>query len=254
MARIHNGPVYLEPIEHVYIHKETGEKFTSVTKVIGLIEQPFASDDIATAISRQPNSKKNPAYVGLSKGDILDLWQRENDEANHYGSMVHEIVEDYLMANKFYFPKNDFEAAVIAAYEELKLDEGRELFPERIMFSAEFKLAGMTDLLVDVDDELFDIGDWKTNKAFNYYSKYKTWLLPPFEYLQDCQYTIYSLQLSIYALMYEMESGKKCRHLWAAHFNKETLKFQKIPIMYMKHEAKKLLKLHEYQTKLNQAS
>jgi hypothetical protein len=54
--------------------------------------------------------------------------------------------------------------------------------------------------------------------------------------------------------MYEMETGKKCRQLWVAHFNKVTLKFEKIPIMYLKNEAKKLLKLHEYNTKLNQVA
>ena len=253
MARLHKGPVYLEPNEHVYIHRETGAKFTSVTKVISSVEPHFAAEEIALAITKQPNSKKNPKYVGLSQSDILDVWQKENDEANHYGTMVHEIVEDYLMANKFYFPKNDFEKAVIQAYDELGVDEGREIFPERIMFSAEYKLAGMTDLLIDISDELFDIGDWKTNKEFNYFSKYNNFLLAPFEHLQDCQYVVYTLQLSIYALMYEMESGKKCRQLWAAHFNKETLKFQKIPLFYMKNEAKKLLKLHEYQTQLKDA-
>lgn len=246
MARKYNSPVALEPIEHVYIHKKTGAKFTSVTKIISLIEPHFEAENIAEAISNQSPSKRNPKYIGLSKSDILDMWQRENDEANMYGTMVHEILEDYLMSNKFYFPKNDFEKAVIAAYDELHIDEGREIYPERIMFSEEYKLAGTTDILIDIDDELFDIGDFKTNKVLNYYSKYGTWLLPPFNYMEDCQYAVYTLQLSLYALMYEMEMGKKCRQLYLMHFNKEFLKFQKIPVIYMKNEALKLMKIHKY--------
>lgn len=254
MARRDNTSVYLEPIEHVYIHKETGKKFTSVTKVIHTIEPEFQADNIAEAISKQPASKRNPKYIGMNKYQILDEWQRENDEANAYGTMVHEIVEDYLMANKFYFAKNPFEQAVIDAYNELGLDEGRELFPERIMFSAEYELAGTTDILVDIDDTFFDIGDWKTNKEFNFHSKFGAFLLAPFEYLPSCQYSVYSIQLSVYALMYEMETGKKCRELWVAHFDKKTLKFKKIPIIYLKNEAMKILKLHKYQTQLNAAS
>ena len=53
--------------------------------------------------------------------------------------------------------------------------------------------------------------------------------------------------------MYEMETGKKCRQLYAVHFNKETRKFSKIQLMYMRHEAEKLLKLHKYSTELNHA-
>ena len=58
MAKIFEGPVYLEPIEHVYIHRETGKKFTSVTKVLSSIEPHFEVDRIAEAISKQSDSKK----------------------------------------------------------------------------------------------------------------------------------------------------------------------------------------------------
>lgn len=90
-----------------------------------------------------------------------------------------------------------------------------------------------------------------TNKVFNFFSPFKQTLKKPFEHLQDCQFVVYTLQLSVYALMYEMETGKKCRQLYAVHFNKETRKFSKIQLMYMRHEAEKLLKLHKYNTELN---
>ena len=62
---------------------------------------------------------------------------------------------------------------------------------------------------------------------------------------------MYTLQLSTYALLYEMETGKKCRQLYALYFNKETCSFSKINLMYMKNEAEKLIKLHKYNTELN---
>jgi len=80
-----------------------------------------------------------------------------------------------------------------------------------------------------------------TNREFNYYSKFKNCLKPPFDYLQECQFSVYSIQLSIYALMYELETGKKCRSILICYWNKETERWQKIPTLYLKNEAKMLL-------------
>jgi len=249
MAKIEESKVYLEPIEHVYIHRVTGKKYTSVTKVLGSIEPHFEGDRIAGNIAKQSDSnpKKNPAYVGMNKEQILDYWQELNDTANIYGTMVHEIVERYLLADKMYFTDDPFELKVIQAYEDLKVDEGIEIYPERIMFSDEYELAGTADLKIDIDDTFFDIGDWKTNKEFNFFNKfgYKT-LNKPFDHMQDCQYSIYSMQLSVYALMCEMETGMKCRQIWVGYWDKVNEVFEKIPIMYLKSEAKKLLEMHKY--------
>lgn len=249
MAKLHVGPVYLEPIEHIYIHRDTGKKFTSVTKILSSIEPHFEGDRIATSISKQSdnNPKKNPKYIGMTKEQILDYWQELNDTANEYGTNVHETIENYLFNNKFYFPKTELEIKIIAGYESLKVDEGVEIYPERIMFAEEYELAGTADLLIDIDAEFFDIGDWKTNKEFNFFNNFghKT-LLKPFDHMQDCQYSIYSMQLSTYALMYEMETGKKCRQIWIGYWDKENETFQRIPVMYLKSEAKKLLEYHKF--------
>ena len=157
---------------------------------------------------------------------------------------MHDIIERYLKANKWYFPKDEFEGKVIDAYNALKVDEGKTMWPERILFSEEYEIAGMSDLIIDIDDVFFDVGDWKTNREFNYYNKYGfQTLLNPFQHLQCCQYTIYTIQLSVYALMYEMENpNRKCRQMWVGYFDRETNTFSKVPIMYMKHEAMQLLR------------
>jgi hypothetical protein len=247
MVRNHISEVYLEPIAHVYIHRKTGVKFSSVTKAISLIEPHFDEEGVAEAIVRQKNDVKQERYIGMSKAQILEFWQMLNDEANIYGSRVHDIVERYLKANKWYFPSDEFEQKVIAGYEALKIDEGICMQPERIMFAEEYQLAGMSDLIVDINDVFFDVGDWKTNRVFNFYNPfgYET-LLKPFNHLQNCQWSIYTIQLSTYALMYELETGKKCRHIWIGYWDKEVESFSKIPIMYLKKEAKQLLDLHKY--------
>jgi hypothetical protein len=245
----YESPVYLEPIEHVYIHRKTGIKYNSVTKAISSIEPHFDSEGVAQAIVNQSDDVKQERYIGMTKLQILDYWQVLNDEANVYGSKVHDIVERYLKANKWWFPDDELAKKVIAGYETLKIDEGVKMHPERIMFSEEYELAGMSDLIIDIDPVYFDVGDWKTNRVFNFYNPYgHETLNKPFDHLQNCQWSIYTIQLSTYALMYEMETGRKCRQIWIGYWDKTIETFQKIQIMYLKHEAKKLLELHKYNT------
>lgn len=249
MIKTFESLVYLEPIEHVYIHRKTGVKYSSVTKAISSIEPHFDAPAVAEAIVRQLDGVKQERYIGMNKEQILEYWQMLNDEANTYGTYVHDTIETYLKANKWWFPDDELQQKVIAGYETLKIDEGIKMYPERIMFSEEFELAGMSDLIIDVDPIWFDVGDWKTNRIFNYYNPYGfETLLKPFDYLQNCQWSIYTLQLSTYALMYEMETGRKCRQIWIGYWDKTKETFERIPIMYMKHEAKKLLEHHKYNT------
>lgn len=236
-----NSLVYLEPEEHVYHHKVTGEKYTSVTKILSSFEEVFDEDTVAGRIAKQPPSRRKKEYLGLNKEEILALWKKINDDANIFGNKIHDTIENYLLNDKFFFPKDDFSKKIIKAYNELDVDEGREVLPEKIVFSEKYKLAGSIDLPIIIDDNFFDIGDWKTNKDFGFYSKYGKCLLPPLDHLQDCKYTIYTLQLSIYAYMLEMETGLKCRQLWIGYFNRDTLKFEKIPVTYMKFEVKTIL-------------
>ena len=251
-AKLWEGPVYLEPIEHKYHHRVTGRTYKSVTTTLSSIEPHFDSEAVSAAIVNQLDSVKQERYIGLNQQQILDYWQMLNDEANIYGTKVHDIVERYLLANKWYFPKDDeegqFEQAVIDGFNNLKIDEGIAMWPERILFAEEYELAGMSDLIIDIDDVFFDVWDWKTNREFNFFNPYGyETLFKPFDHLQSCQWVIYTLQLSVYAYMYELEFPKrKCRQIRIGYWDKEKKTFERIQIMYMKHEARKLIEMHHY--------
>lgn len=243
-----DGPVYLEPIAHLYIKKSNGEKFTSVTKVLHSFVEEFDGDAIAEKIAKQSddNPKKNPKYIGMSKEQILDKWKEINDEANEYGTAIHEGLEKYLLSQFTYEGETDIEKDTIKAYKELEIDHGQITWPERIMFSDEHKLAGTSDIIVDVDDVYFSVLDFKTNSKFNYFNSFKKMLKKPLDHLQDCQYHIYSLQLSIYAYMYQLEfPHKKCRDMFLLYWDRDLKTFTKIPVIYMKSEAKKILDTHK---------
>lgn len=251
-AKLWVGPVFLEPIEHKYHHRETGKIYKSVTTTLTSIEPHFDAEAVSMAIVNQADNVKQERYIGLNQQQILDYWQLLNDEANIYGSKVHDIVERYLLANKWYFPDDtedgQFEQKVIDGYESLKIDEGIAMWPERILFAEQYELAGMSDLIIDIDDVYFDIWDWKTNREFNFFDPFgfKT-LFKPFDHMQACQWSVYTLQLSVYAYMYELEFPKrKCRQIRIGYWDKEKMSFERIQIMYMKNEAKKLVEMHYY--------
>ncbi len=161
MAKMWVGPVWLEPVEHVYIHRETNEHFTSVTTTLHHLVNEFDEYAVSKAIENQPDSRKKEEYLGMTQTQILDYWQFLNDQANEYGTMIHETIENYLLKDKIYFPKDKFKSLIIDCYENLEVDEGEEMWPERIMFSEKHKLAGTADLIIDIDETYFDVGDWK---------------------------------------------------------------------------------------------
>ena len=71
-------------------------------------------------------------------------------------------------------------------------------------------------------------------------SGYGNWLKPPLTYLSDCQYNIYGLQMSIYAYMFQMETGKKVGRMGLLYLNPEKdYEFEIIPVPYMGLEAQK---------------
>jgi len=251
-ARIWESDVFLEPIEHKYHHRVTGKIYKSVTTTLASIEPHFDVEGVSAAIVNQSDKVKQERYIGMTQQEIIDYWQLLNDEANIYGTRVHEIVEKYLLANKWYFPEDNeegaFEQKVIDGYNALNVDEGIALWPERILFSEQYELAGSSDLIIDIDDVFFDVGDYKTNRVFNFFNPYGyETLLKPFDHLQACQWSIYTLQLSVYAYLYELEYPKrKCRQMYALYWDKETEKFQKIQLMYLKKEAKQIIEMHHY--------
>jgi hypothetical protein len=251
-AKLWVGPVYLEPIEHKYIHRETGKKYKSVTTTLSSIEPHFDAEAVSLAISLQQDKVKQERYIGMSQQQILDFWKWLNDEANIYGTRVHDILERYLLANKWYFPEatpeGEFEQKVIDGYNALQIEEGEAMWPERILFAEQYELAGMSDLIIDINDVFFDVGDYKTNRVFNFYNPFGfDTLLKPFDHLQACQWSMYSLQLSVYAYMYELEFPKrKCRQIFVLYWDKIKESFQKIQIMYLKKEAKQLIEMHHY--------
>jgi ATP-dependent exoDNAse (exonuclease V) beta subunit len=81
-----------------------------------------------------------------------------------------------------------------------------------MLHNHEYKIAGTSDLIYDHGDT-FTVADFKTNKEFKFENKYDEYLLDPVSHIMYSQFTVYALQLSLYAYMHELITGKKCRKL-----------------------------------------
>jgi len=219
-------------------------KYTSVTTVLGMYKDEFDEDFHASRIAERK---------GIHKDDVIAEWREINRMANEYGTALHEICERYLLApNRMYSPRDEFEKLVITELkrvclaEGLTLTESKYLKPEHIMsleFNDEEGVAGTADIIEDLPPEtqLFNVWDFKTNKRFNYENKYGEFLHFPLDHLAHCQYNDYTIQLSVYALMYERETGKKFNRGGLLYWDKTIQEFKLIPITYMKKEAEMLI-------------
>lgn len=240
MANKWETEVWLEPIEHKYYHKKTNEVFKSVTTILSLLEPHFDTEAVAYAISQQSDDVKKPEYIGMTKEEILTEWERINREANEYGTEVHEILERYLLADRIYIPKNDYEREIITKFQQVD-DMTGTVYPEAVLFSEKYSICGTADIVEDCGDYI-NILDFKTNKKLHYISQYGQWLNKPVSHLSDCQYNVYALQLSIYAYMIQMQTRKKIGKLQIYYLNPEKdYTFEKINMPYLGRDAKAVL-------------
>ncbi len=189
-----------------YLNPTTGrpvQMFQSVTGFLGQFKKPFDSDMIAGMVAKKR---------GTAKKIILAEWKEISDIALKLGTNVHKWIEDYYNGLNPAMPTDERELdrvyKFLALYDE-KLHKFTPVHQEFRVFSRKWGLAGTLDALFKLNDGRY-VGDWKTNKKFttdadNEGRKQK--LLYPFDDMWDNSLNGYSIQLSLYRLMLQEESG-----------------------------------------------
>jgi hypothetical protein len=219
-----------DPIQHTYKNAYTGDKYTSATTLLHKFKKPFEADLIAERVA-----KKEKTTVE----EIKLKWKKSNDESKEYGTAIHAAIEQY---NKLGTYDASF-VDVVQAYIDLNIiNKGDDLLIEHQVYNHEYKVAGTADIIRVEDKGGFSVFDIKTNKKFNLYSQYNDYLLTPLEHLPACEYSIYGLQLSLYAYMFQNITGRRVNQLGVMYYDRNTCKFTNYPINYMKHEIEAMLK------------
>lgn len=143
----------------------------------------------------------------------------------------------------------EFKKATNYKYDEIYrvfqfyIDKGYTIYSEIGAFLIDYRLSGTIDILC-IRDTDFVILDWKTNRNglqfdAGYFKKDKTckpaqltneyvikkeYMLPPINYLPNCNGYHYTMQLSIYAIMVELILGIPCVGLGLCHIGSPFIK------------------------------
>lgn len=235
--------VFLDAEKHVYYHKETGEKYLSVSKFLGLFKQPF-DKNIAYHCAGKGD------YVGMTAEEVLEYWQVYGQERAGVGTNIHNSLELFSNTTEI-LPQNEYLRPAILNISSKYNDYYRQ-YNEVILYCEKYKVAGTTDKLLLVSshkDSLIDLSDYKTNldgihqvnldKKGQPVHKYLLYCL---DHLIDSKYNGYALQLSIYAFMVEALTGKKIRKLFIHYINPENpLINYEIPVPYLKYEVQEMM-------------
>ncbi|MDA3780864.1 MAG: PD-(D/E)XK nuclease family protein [Bacteroidales bacterium] len=224
-----NDIVYHDEPHKYYVNNN---KLTSVTTILHRYQEEFKEEYW---------SKYKANEYSLSQKEVLRAWKFMNKKGTMKGSVIHDYTENLFLNKVFPYPKqlilNEFGFdPVLKEYEITKKhvnnfynDVQGKLIPirtEMIIYDKESLIGGMLDILFyNVKTGEFQIWDWKTNKKFK--KKFndderKRYFLNELSILEDSDLEIYSLQLAMYKLIIEKNTGLKLGKsyvVWFSHNN-----------------------------------
>lgn len=204
--------------EHRYFDGE--EEYISGTTFISLFKEKFDSDKQSKAYA-----KRN----GMEQSDVLTNWGVKRDYAGRKGTYIHEFAENYWK-NKVFDSYLDYDIELAKEhlgdeYIENEVDickkqiidfynDAKEnIIPielELVVADKESKIAGMVDKLVwNEKVGEYQIWDYKTNKEINMNSKYNKRMKTPIQFIRECEFETYSIQLNLYKYIIEKNTDIK---------------------------------------------
>ena len=213
---------------HTYTNSKTNEKYISVTTLLSEYKQPFDKDKHSLRVAERE---------GVSQELVLEMWEKENKKATTRGTKIHKLMENYV---GFGEEESDYKW-LYKSYDKVvsySVDKFKKIHSENLLSNDEYKIAGTADLIYDHGD-YFTIGDFKTNKKFNFTSTFNDFFKNPIEHLTYCEFNNYALQMSMYAYMYEKTSGKRCKKIIVFYLDED--KWRPIHCNYLKSDIQNIV-------------
>ena len=213
---------------HTYTNSESKEKYISVTTLLGKYK---------TLFDKEKHSLRVAEREGVSQELVLEMWEKENKKATDRGTKIHKLMENYVS----YGEKADDYDWLYKSYDKIiphSVNKLKKIYSENLLHDHSYKIAGTADLIYDHGD-YFTIGDFKTNKKFNFTSDFNEYFKDPISHLPYCEFNNYALQMSMYAYMYEKISNKKCKKILVFYLRED--KWQPIHCNYLKSDISNIL-------------
>ncbi len=212
--------------DHVYI--VDGTPLDSVTTFVKNCFPEFNSEF---------HAKRKAETLGITKEEVLKMWDKKGRESREQGTAMHEKIESYYLG-KSVSADTTFELFKIFA-NKITLKPYRT---EWAVYDWEQKIAGTIDF-VDYQNGEYIIYDWKRSDKLiaknglpikN--SQYGEKALPPIENLDDSPYYHYALQLSLYKYILEKNYGITVSKLRLGIFHPSYNKPYVLEMPYLRNE------------------
>lgn len=237
-----DNTITFKPDTHQYFDN-TGAEYKSVTRALNSLKMPF--DKRIAGYMAITIAKEKGISVDKAKTELLAEWEQKGDSSRTHGTSVHNSIETYLKTGK-----STIEMPTVIDFIRDLVKPFYRYYPETILYDQINKIAGQTDLVIQrqkSEDSLYDFYDYKTNesKGIQFDSigrKQEPWkhynrnFLAPLDHLEDCNYNLYALQLSIYAYLAQVTYGIKVGRLGIIFIN-TSFQITPIPVPYLKLEA-----------------
>ncbi|RLD79747.1 MAG: hypothetical protein DRJ15_08725 [Bacteroidetes bacterium] len=233
--RIFDEKIKFDEAEHKYTYRDV--EMESVTTFLGRHSKEFDTDT---------HSKRVATKRKISQETVLAEWEANKEYALDFGTKIHHYAENAYkgLPNKETIDERELAyRAIVDKY----MDEHKRLrlvASELQLVSPIHRLAGTVDLLLTDGKGKYFMYDWKTSKEINEFSKYKDRMLAPLDYLDDCNFTKYSLQLNLYNYMLH-KKGIYPNGLYIVHLTSSGYKEFKVPFMDDEIQALLIMRLHE---------
>lgn len=193
--------IHFDPSTHTYTNTVTNDTYTSVTTLIGAYAPKFDTEKWAAHVAQRD---------GVSVEFVKEQWALTAKQGTDRGSIIHDKMERFVK-------EQPIEKVRAFAEQKFAVTQVKKFIAEEIVYSVNYKVAGMADLICIHSDDTFSIVDYKTNKKISLDSKYNEYMFAPIEYLQVSDHTKYALQLSTYAFLYQQLTGLNVRRICFYH-------------------------------------
>ena len=224
----------------------------SVTGLVNTVKEPFDEEKWAEIKGKE---------FGFTPEQMKLVWKKNNQMATYQGSTLHNYIDNYYQ-NKVKPYNRDLAKAVLGdvlhdkMYSNLKVlvkqfnnfysDTSEYILPIKNEFVVgdlgDTRICGMLDMLAyNTLTEQFEIFDFKTNKKFTMKSDFEKTLLPPLNHLEECEFNVYSLQLSLYRMFIQKYTDIKIDKLKIVWFSVNNEDYKIIELKYYPEECLTLL-------------
>lgn len=211
--------------------------------------------------------KVDPKYISdleaynAKKAEIDLEWKQKNEEAKQAGTQVHEFLEKLIVSDPedclhtFQIPTDKYKLEKAEMFQE---NDG--IFTEyrmEVPINEEYVIIGIPDVIIKENNHIKLI-DYKavekidTSARFDLSSKKKKTMAYPLNGIPDCNFYLYSLQLSVYAWMLQKINPEFIiDSLEIYHIKNGKIK-KTYPVEYMKNTVETLVKWHVKHIKLQE--